>query len=324
MKQAFRLATVGLFWLTGCFHPAFSQAYPSKPIRVVLPYPAGSIVDALMRQVSVESSSTWGQPLIMENRPGGNDIIAMSACAKAPPDGYTVCVLGRSLTTLPSLYAKLPVDPERDFKPVTLLVFTTLALVAHPSAGARSFREFVAVAKSNPQSLNYGSTGMGSMGSLLMEYINKKNGFDIVHVPYKGPPNLLQALLSGEVKVAYLSLVNFTGYHAAGKVRILGISSGQRLAHLPEIPTLAEQGLDDLDIRVWFGLFAPAATSSDSVEKLHREVARIFAMPSFRDKNLVSAGFEPVASAPGEFSEFLKANRVIGAEMVRISGARLE
>lgn len=324
MKQAFRLATAILFWLTSCFQLAFAQAYPSKPIRVILPYPAGSIVDVLMRQVGQESSTTWGQPVVMENRPGGNDIIAMDACAKASPDGYTICVLGRSLTTLPSLYKKLPVDPERDLKPITLLVFTTLALVAHPSVGARSFKEFVAVAKSRPESLNYGSTGIGSMGSLLMEYINKKNGFDIVHVPYKGPPNLLQALLSGEVKVAYLSLVNFTSYHAAGKVRILGISSDKRLSNFPEIPTLAEQGLNDLDIRVWFGLFAPAAMSSYSVDKIHKEVARIFATPSFRSKNLVSAGFEPVASAPGEFSEFLKANMAIGAEMVRVSGAHLE
>src|SRR5688572_7238477 len=125
LKRVLGAAMAVLFW-SASFQPAFAQAYPAKPIRVILPYPAGSIVDVLMRQVSQESSKTWGQPLVMDNRPGGNDIIAMDLCAKAPPDGYTICVLGRSLTTLPSLYSKLPVDPERDFKPITLLVFTTL------------------------------------------------------------------------------------------------------------------------------------------------------------------------------------------------------
>jgi tripartite-type tricarboxylate transporter receptor subunit TctC len=309
---------------TGTFSLASAQTYPAKPIRVVLPYPAGSIVDVLMRQISQESTKTWGQPLVMDNRPGGNDIIAMDVCAKAPADGHSVCVLGRSITTLPSLYSKLPLDVERDLKPISLLIFTTLALVVHPSITARSYKEFLALARSKPDALNYGTTGVGSMGGLLMEYIGKKNGFEITHVPYKGPPNLVQALLSGEVKVAYLSLVNFASQHEAGKVRILGISSDKRLTHVPQIPTLAEQGLNDVDIRVWFGLFAPAAMSSDSADKLHREVARIFAMPSFKEKNLVGAGFEPVASSPAEFSEFLKKNMAVGAEMVRLSGVRLD
>jgi len=238
--------------------PAFAQQYPAKPVRILLSFPPGAVVDTVTRQITQEMSKSWGQPVIIDNRPGANGILSADACAKAAPDGYTLCLVDRTIPLLPSLYRKLPFDVERDFFPVTNVMYTVLALVAHPSVGATSFKELLAAAKAKPGVLNYASLGPATTANLLMEWLKKEHGLSMTHVPYKTPPALMQAMVSGESHITYLGLGNFTGFHKAGKLRILGVNGDRRAPLAPDIPTLAEQGLTGIETRVWFGLFSPA------------------------------------------------------------------
>ena len=301
-----------------------AQNYPSKPVRMLSQFPAGGPIDTLTRQIGAEFTKDLGQPFLIENRPGANGIISMDACAKAAPDGYTVCLVDRSIPLLPFLTSKLPFDMERDFVPVTNMVYTVLALVVHPSAGASTLPELISVARTKPGGLNYGSLGSGTMANLLMEFLKKQNNINVTHVPYKGPPELIRAVLSGEVHLTYLGVGGFVQFHKAGKLKIVGVSGDKRSAVVPDVPTLVEQGLSGMDARVWFGLFAPTATPRDAVDRVHREVAKILTAPAFVEKNLVQQAFDPIANSPEEFARALKVDREQGAELIRISGAKLE
>jgi tripartite-type tricarboxylate transporter receptor subunit TctC len=318
-----RAALVGLV-LSLATAVAHAQPYPAKPIRMLSQFPAGGPIDTLTRQIGAEVTRDFGQPFLIENRPGGGGIISMDACAKAVPDGYTVCLVDRSIPLLPFMHSKLPFDIERDYVPVTNMVYTVLALVAHPSAGASNLQELIAVARSKPGGLTYGSLGSGTMANLLMEWLKKQNGINVTHVPYKGPPELIRAVLSGEVHLTYLGVGGFVQFHKAGKLKIIGVSGDKRSPVVPDVPTLVEQGLTGMDARVWFGLFAPAGTPREAVDKVQKEVAKILTAPAFVEKNLVQQAFDPIASTPEEFARSLKADRESGAELIRISGAKLE
>ncbi len=298
--------------------------WPSKPVRLLSLYPPGAIVDTLTRQIGQEMTRAWGQPLVIDNRPGANGILATEACSKAAADGYTLCLFDRTIPLLPYLYRTLPFDVDKHFVPVTNLVYTVLALVVHPSVGASSLKELLAAAKARPGVLNYASLGPANTANLLMEWLKKANDVSITYVAYKGPPALMQAVLSGESHITYWGLGNFAALHKSGKVKIIAVSGAQRSPIMPDIPTLAEQGLTQIDTRVWFGLFAPAGFPRDAMERTYREVARIFAIAEFREKNLEAAAFEPIGNSPDDFAKFLKADRVAGAELIRISGAHLD
>jgi tripartite-type tricarboxylate transporter receptor subunit TctC len=304
-----------------CSYPAPGQEYPSKPIRVVIAYGAGSGLDALNRQMAQEMSATWKQPVLVENRPGASGIIAAETCKKAPPDGYLVCMLTRDLFLLPFLMKDLSFDPVKDFKPVTKLVNLTQVIVAHPSVGANSMKDFLAIAKARPGKLNYASLGTGSGINLLFEWMRNQYGLDIVHVPYKNPVDLVQATVSGEVSVTMLGTLNFLGQIRAGKVKVLAVSGP--IPQVPGVPSLAEQGIG-FDVNTWFGYFVPAGTPNDVVQRLRDEVARIYSIPSFREKNLIDQALIPVANTPEEFARSIPRDVATGAEVVRITGARLE
>jgi tripartite-type tricarboxylate transporter receptor subunit TctC len=301
---------------------AHAQTYPSKPIRLISQFPAGGPVDTLTRQIGAEITKDWGQPFIVENRPGANGIIPLDACAKSAPDGYTVCLVDRSMQMLPFLVSKLPFNLDRDFVPVTNMVYTILALVAHPSSGATNLNELIASAKAKP--LNYGSLGSGTMANLLLEWLKKQHGLNLTHVPYKGPPDLIRAVVSGEVHLTYLGVGGFAQFHKAGKLRIIGVSGDKRSPVVPDVPSLVEQGLTGMDARVWFGLFAPAATPRNAIDSVQREVAKILTTREFAEKNLVAQAFDAIASTPEEFARALKVDRAAGAELIKISGAKLE
>ena len=247
-----------------------------------------------------------------------------TVAAKAAADGYTVCLVDRSIPMLPYLTAKVPFDIDRDYVPVTNMVYTVLALVVHPSAGAGSLQELIAAARARPGSLNYGTLGSGTMANLLIEFLKKQNNLNITHVPYKGPPELIRAVVSGEVQMTYLGVGGFVQFHKAGKLRIIAVSGDKRSPVVPEVPSLAEQGLTGMDSRVWFGLLAPTGTPRDAVDKVQRTVAKILTTPAFVEKNLVQQAFDPIASTPEEFARTLKVDREAGAELIRISGAKLE
>lgn len=326
MNDRLHLRFIALFLITaaGVCPPAGAQPYPSKPIRLIMPFPAGAPVDTLTRQIGHEMAGNWGQALVIENRPGANGILSADACAKAPADGYTLCLVDRTTPLLPYLYRKLPFDVAKDFDPVTNMVFTVLALAVHPSIGVSNLKELIGAAKAKPGVLNYSSLGPATTGNLLMEWLKKQHGLAMTHVPYKGPPALMQALLSGESHITYLGLGAFVGFHKSGKLRIIAVSGEKRSPLVPEVATLIEQGLTAIDTRVWFGLFAPAGVQKDRLEKIQKEVFRIFAVPAFREKHLLAQAFEPIASTAEEFARFLSADREAGAELIRISGARLD
>lgn len=303
---------------------AFAQPYPSKPIRMISPFPVGGPVDAVFRQFGQEITNATGQAWITENRPGGNGVISLDGCARGVPDGYTICLVDRTSSMLPHLYNKLPFDVNKDFEPITNVVFTILALVVHPSMGVKDFKELLAIGKSKPGAYNYASMGAGTTANLLMEWLRKQNGVELTHVPFKGPPPLLQSLMGGETHLTYLGLGSFPQLHQAGKLRIIGISGNRRSPVVPDVPTLTEQGLTGIDTRVWFGLFGPAGLPREARDRIQREIARISAIPSFREKNIIGQAFEPIADTPEEFAKFLRADRESAAELIRVTGIRLE
>lgn len=310
---------VSLAWIA-----AWGQTYPNRMVRVILPFPAGSPTDTLLRTLGQEMTKTWGQPVIVDNRPGADAIIAAELCKNSPRDGYTYCLLDRGTNTLRHLRKDLPFDLSRDFEPVTQLIFSTLVLVGHPSIAAGSIAQFIEVAKARPGQLNFGSLGTGTLPHLYLEWTKKQYNLDIVHVPFKGPPQLVQSLLGGEIHATLLFLANFLGHIQSGKLKALGVSGNKRSPLVPSVATLAEQSKITIDDQVWFGLFAPAGAPRDNLLRMQKEVERIFAIDAFREKNLIAQALEPVASSPDEFARFIAADSQVVAELVRISGVRAE
>lgn len=303
---------------------ADAQGYPDKPVRLYSSFPPGAPIDTLTRQIGAELTKTWGQPFIVENGPGANGIISAENCRKSGNDGYSYCLFDRTMPLLPFLYGKLPFDVMRDFDPVTNVVYTALALVVHPSAGANNLKELIAAARAKPGVFNYASLGPATTANLLLGWLKKQENLDMTHIVYKGPPDLFRAMLAGESHITYLGVGGFINFHKAGKLRVIAMSGDKRSPLMPEIPSLAEQGITGIDTRVWFGFFAPAGAPKDRVSRMPAELKKIFANPGFSEKNLIAAGFEPIANSPEEFAKDLVRDRASGAELIKISGARVE
>ena len=307
--------------------PAFAQAqaYPTKPIRIIVPYPPGGGIDVLSRVLGERLSQRLGQPVLVDNRPGGGTILAAEQAARATPDGYTLMVTtDATLSVNPYLYSKLPYDPVKDFAPITQLVLLNQLLLANPAVPANSLKELIAYAKAHPGKLNYASYGSGSQPHLAMEMLKSQAGIDIVHVPYKGIPQAVPAAIAGEVQLTFSGAASSQAYLKAGRLKALAVGGKNRLALLPDVPTFAEAGFPDVPANAWFGLFAPAATPRDIVIKLHAETVRILRDPEFMQKEITAKGYQLVASTPEEFTAFLVTDSVLNARAVRISGARAE
>jgi tripartite-type tricarboxylate transporter receptor subunit TctC len=301
---------------------AIAQSYPSKPIRL-LSY-SGAAVEALMRLIGHDMQANMGQPLVIENRSGANGIIAGEACARAPADGYTLCMVDRSFVILPLTVAKLPFDVNRDFAPVTNVVYTVLALAAYPSVGATNLKELVSVARARPGELNMASLGPTTLANMLREWMQKEYGISMAHIPYKNPGALMTAMLSGETQLTYFGLANFTQHHATGKIRVIAINGSSRSPLVPDVATLVEQGITSIDTRVWFGWFAPAGTPRDVRDRIYREVQKVVNVPAFREKNFTSQAMEAIANSPDEFAQFIKTDVVYSAALLKLSGAKPE
>jgi tripartite-type tricarboxylate transporter receptor subunit TctC len=307
--------------------PAFAQAqaYPSKPIRIIVPYPAGGGIDVISRVLGERLSQRLGQPVLVDNRPGGGTILAAEQVARAAPDGYTLMVTtDATLSVNPHLYSKLSYDPVKDFAPITQLVLLNQLLLANPAVPANSLKELIAYARANPGKLNYASYGSGSQPHLAMEMLKSQAGIDIVHVPYKGIPQAVPAAIAGEVQLTFSGVASSQAYLKAGRLKALAVGGKSRLALLPEVPTFAESGFPDVPANAWFGLFAPAGTPRDIVMKLQAETVRILRDPEFMQKEITAKGYQLVGSTPEEFSAFLVTDSVLNARAVRISGAKAE
>ena len=320
-----RTAAAFVFLFLSLAQLALAQSYPSKPIRIVVPYPAGGGLDLIARAVGNQLAQRWGQAVVVENKPGSGTIVAAEGVAKSAPDGATLLLTTDSTITInPHLYAKLPYDPVKDFAPVTQLVFLNQLLLAHPAVPAGNLKELIAYAKANPNKLNYASYGSGSQPNLAMEMFKSQAGIEVVHVPYKGIPQAVPAAIAGEVQLTFSGAASSIAHIRGGRLKALAVGGRSRLALLPDVPTFAEQGFPDIPSNAWFGLFAPAGTPREVIAKLHGEITKMLKEPEFNQREVVAKGYELVASTPEEFAAFLAADSVRNARAVKISGAKVE
>ncbi len=329
MKQLLAMCAVALtviaLSMTGMSGQALAQAYPAKPIRIVVPYPAGGGIDIMSRLIAQRLAQRFGQSVVVENKPGAGTIVAAESVARAAPDGYTLLITTDATITInPYLYAKLPYDAVKDFAPVSQLVFLNQLLVANAALPVNNLKELIAHAKANPGKLNYASYGIGSQPHLAMEIFKSQSGTDIVHVPYKGIPQAVPAAIAGEVQLTFSGAASTQAHLRAGRLKALAIGGKARLPLLPDVPTFAEAGFPDVPANAWFGLFAPAGTPRDVITLLHGEIVRLFKEPEFVQKEIAAKGYELVASSPEEFAAFLAGDARRNAQAVRISGARAE
>jgi tripartite-type tricarboxylate transporter receptor subunit TctC len=298
--------------------------YPNKPIRVVVPFPAGGTTDILARAASQKMSEAWGQPVIVDNRPGAAGNIGAELVAKSANDGYTLLmgtVGTHAINT--ALYAKMPYDHVKDFVPIVLVAGVPNVLVIHPSVPANSVQELIAYGKANPGKLNFASSGSGTSIHLAGELFKVSTGVQMQHVPYKGSAPALTDLMGGQVQLMFDNLPSALPHIRAGKLKALAVTSSKRAPALPDIPTIAETGVAGFEASSWFGLLAPAGTPRDVVVKVNAEVAQWLASPDAREK-LTTAGANAAGGSPEDFASHIAAETAKWAKVVKESGAKAE
>ena len=304
---------------------AFAQSYPSKPVRIVVPYTAGGPADLLVRGLGQKLNETWGQQVIVENKPGANEIIAAQDIAKSPADGYNFLLASDAVFALNSyLYSKLPYDPVKDFVPVSKLVNANLMIVARPDFPAASVKELVDYAKKNPGKLNYGSVGAGGVNHLAFAWFNTMNGLEMQHVPYKGLVQGLGDIMTSRLDVMFAVIGGAAPHLKAQKMKGIAVSGKARNPLIPEVPTFAEAGQPNFDASFYFALAAPAGTPREMVAKMAADSAKVVQAAEFREKFLNNLGFEAVGDTPEQFAAFLKGDREAAAKKVKASGAKLD
>jgi tripartite-type tricarboxylate transporter receptor subunit TctC len=304
---------------------AFAQgAYPSKPVRMVVGFPPGQATDIVARAVAQKLTESLGQSVYVDNRPGAAGIIGTEVAIKAGGDGYTLLMSSSGpLAVNPGLYTKLPYDPVKDLAPITVIATVPLFLVAHPSLAANNVQELIALAKQRPGQINYASGGSGVTNHLVMEMFKSAAGIDLVHVPYKGGPPALTDLMAGQVSVMFETGPGALPHVRSGKLKALAAGSLKRSAAMPELATVAEQGIPGFDGVAWIAFAAPAGTPKPIVDRLHAETVKILALPEIRER-LVSLGTEPVGNTPEEFSAYLRSEIAKWGKVVKESGAKVD
>ena len=328
--SASRTVFAGLIAAAWLIAPAWAwaqapAAWPTKTVRLVVGLPPGSGSDLLARSLAQRLTMQWGQSVVVENRPGASTIVANESVARAAPDGHTlVFAIDGGFTVNPHLYAKLPYDPIRDFAPITMITTFGTLLVATPSLPANNVAELVALAKAQPGKISYGSIGSGSQMHLLSAMLGNKAGIELLHVPYKGIPQMMTAVLTGEVQLTWVGVFSARPLVQSGRLRALGFGGTKRARMMPDVPTLVELGYPEVEASVWYGLLAPAATPRPLVERIHADVLKLLQDPEFRDKEMLSKGYEPSGLGPDEFAALIVRETAARRVMVKISGARAE
>ena len=308
-----------------CSMPVHAQSYPAKPIRIVVPYTAGGPADLLVRGLGQKLNDAWGQQVVVENKPGANEIIAAQDIAKSPADGYNYLLASDAVFSLNGfLYSKLPYDPAKDFAPVGRIVTANLMLVARPGLPAASVKELIDYAKKNPGKLNYGSVGAGGVNHLAFAWFNTMNGLEMQHVPYKGLVQGLQDVMTDRLDTMFAVIGGAAPLLKAGKLKGLAVSGKSRNALIPEVPTFAEAGLPNFDASFYFALAAPAGTPRELLAKFAAESGKIVTSAEFKEKYLANLGFKAVRDTPQDFAAFLVKDRELAAKKVKASGAKLD
>lgn len=299
------------------------QAYPSKSIRLIAPYPAGGTFTVLGRLIGQKLTESWGQQVLLDNRPGGNTIIGTDALAKSAGDGYTLLLAGSTHVTLPNLYDKLPFDAINDFAAVATVVRQEVVLALHPSVPASNLQEFIALAKSKPGQLNYASGGSGTGTHLPAALLEMLAGVKMQHIPYKGGAPALTDLLGGQVQMSFLTPIVAIPHVKTGKVKAIAVSGESRLSALPDVPTFSEGGLRDFHATIWIGVLAPARTPKPIIDKLSAEINKILALPDVVEQ-LASLGVGPFISTPEQFAAMMKADLSRYAKVIETANIKLE
>ena len=310
--------------LLGIALPVVAQNYPSKSIRILVGFAPGGSTDIVARLIAQEMTKNVGQQVVVDNRPGAGGNIAAELTSKAPPDGYTLfaCTTG-VFAIQPFLYAKLPYDPEKGLTPITQTGSLPYIIDLHPSLPAKNVKEFIAIAKERPGQINYASSGIGTASHLAAALFASAAKINMVHVPYKGTGNAMSDLLAGQVVLLFDQPVSSLPHVYAGKLRVLGISSGTRFSTLKDIPTIAEQGLPGFEAISWSGICGPGGMPKPIVDRIYNEVAKVLKAPEIRDR-LLRDGIEPVGSTPEQYAEHIKKEAVKWGKVVKDSGARVD
>ena len=304
--------------LVGCAiaAPGHAQSYPSRPIRVLVPFAPGGGTDLVARAVAAKMSESFGTSVVVDNRPGGNATIGNELAARALPDGYTLLMTSSALTINPNLYKKLPYDPVRDFAPISLATNVPYMLAAHPSLGVNTLQEFITLARAKTTPISFGSAGLGNGTHLSMELLMLVAKIDIVHVPYKGTGQALTDLLGNQIQVYWATMPPTLPHVRSGRLKGLAVGSLKRTKAAPELPTVSELGYPGFEAGSWFGMLAPAGTPKSVVARLNKEVVAALAAPELNER-LSAEGAEPAANTPEEFAAFIKNELVKWAKVTK-------
>jgi len=299
---------------------AFAQPYPSKPIRIIVPFGPGGFTDVVARILQKELGAAVGQPVVVENKPGAGSTIGTAEVVKSKPDGYTLVMISTTHVITPHLYKEMPYDPIKDFTPVMKLGEGPYVLVVHPSLGVKSVAELIALARKEPNKIDYASSGNGSSQHLVGALFANLAGAPINHVPYKGSSGAMNDLLGGQVKVSFVGMPNALAALASGKLRAIAVTSKKRSADLPDVPTLDEAGVPGYDATIWLALLAPPGTPRDIVMKINSEVTRVLSTPESR-KLMSQAGVDVATSTPEELARLMQSELDRWGKVVRETGA---
>lgn len=326
MKKCVRCFLCSTILLVSTGHAADQMRntdYPSRPLRMIVPWVAGGGTDIVARIIAPKLAEHLGQQIVVDNRPGVNGIVGSSIAAKAPPDGHTMILEAVEHVINASTYAKLPYDTVKDFAPVGLVAGHSLVLIVAPSFPARSVKELVAAARSKAGQLTFGSWGEGSLAHLSGELLKNAGGISMVHVPYKGAPQAIVDILGGRLALMFTTMPTGIPHIKAGKLRALAVTSAKRLAYVPETPTMIESGYPGFEVDSWRGMYVPAGTPMRIIARLNGEIVKVLRMPDIKER-LVAAGFDPMSSTPQELDAFGKAELAKWSKVAKAAGVRIE
>ena len=300
-----------------------AQSYPSKPVRMIVPWPAGGGADIVGRALAQKLSESLNQKFIVDNRPGASGNLGVELGARSAADGYTVIIVGANHATNIHLYSKLAYDPVKDFEPISLLTAAPNILVVHPSLPVRNVQELFALARAKPGQISYGSAGNGTTGHLAMELLKSSAKIDMKHVPYKGGSQFMHDLMGGHVSLGFENVLSSAPHIKAGRLRAIATTSARRTPTMPDVPTVAESGLPGFEVVLWQGLLAPAGTPRETIERLHAAVVESLQKPDLRER-FGQLNVEAIGSTPAQFGTFIRSEIDKWAKVVRESGSRLD
>lgn len=308
---------------TAAIMPAVAQQYPTKPIKLILPFPTGGATDVMSRILAEKLTSRLGQPVIVENKPGAGTMLASEYVAKAPADGYTLLMAASSLVIAPSLYSKVNYDPIKDFTPVTQVAAVIHLVVVNPNLPVKSIQDLITYLKANPGKVSYGSTGSGTSTHLEAELFKKMAGVEIEHIPYKGSTPALADLVGGQTSMMFDPIASSKPYLESGRLRALAVTTAQRSISAPDLPTVAESGLPGYEAMPWLGIVAPAGTPKVVVDRLYKEVSEVLKMQDVKDR-FKSLGLDIIGNTPAEFATFIAQDQKKWDQVIKNSGAKAD